>query len=90
MIGTDLSGYAEADERTLKLVMQQPGFLGYESLKAEGRGMFISYWQSAEAIDAWRKDEYHISVKQASLGRWYTYYHSFIAVVESARFFEQP
>ena len=86
LIGEDLEGYAEMDELTLKLAWASEGFLGYESHKADGRGSFISYWRDPEAIDRWRKDATHIQAKAQGRKRWYKYYHSLIARVESARF----
>ena len=52
----DREGYAELDEETLHLVGDVPGYVGYESVKnAEGRSIFISYWQSMEAVNEWRR-----------------------------------
>ena len=54
-LSDDLEGYVEYDELTLKLVQEMPGYLGYESMKHEGRGTFISYWQDNESIKKWRR-----------------------------------
>lgn len=85
-LGEDLEGYAEADKITLELAFEIEGFLGYESHKSDGRGSFISYWRDMDAIDRWRKNLTHISAKREGHNRWYKYYHSIIAKVESARF----
>lgn len=87
-LGEDLSGYAEMDEITLRLALETPGYLGYESHKSNGRGSFISYWSSLEAIDEWRKNSVHLQAKQKGKARWYSYYHAMIAKVESAHFHE--
>ena len=58
-ISDDLDGYQEMDELTLELVHKIDGFLGWESHKSEGRGSFISYWKSKEAIDEWRQSLLH-------------------------------
>lgn len=86
LIGDDLDGYAEMDELTLKLAMEIDGYLGHESHKADGRGSFISYWRDLDAIDRWRKNATHLQAKAEGIKRWYKYYHSMIAKVESARF----
>ena len=52
-LSDDLEGYAEYDKKTLELVKTFPGYLGYESLKHDGRGMFISYWKDMDSIKAW-------------------------------------
>ncbi len=87
-LGDDLEGYAAMDDITLELAQQNPGYLGYESHKSNGRGSFISYWKDLESIDEWRKNSTHIKAKAEGMKRWYKYYHSMIAKVESARFHE--
>lgn len=87
-IGEDLDGYSEMDEETLKLAQQTEGYLGYESHKANGRGSFISYWKDLDSIDTWRKNATHIQAKAEGKKRWYKYYHSMIAKVESVHFHE--
>jgi heme-degrading monooxygenase HmoA len=82
-LSDDLEGYEAYDTETLELVKQIPGFLGYESMKLEGRGTFISYWQSKEAIAEWAKNPIHQQAKQLGQGKWYRYYHSMIAEVNS-------
>lgn len=86
LIGEDLEGYPEMDEITLKIAMETEGYLGYESHKADGRGSFISYWRDQASIDRWRKNATHIQAKSEGRARWYKYYHSMIAKVESAHF----
>ncbi|TAF42964.1 MAG: antibiotic biosynthesis monooxygenase [Sphingobacteriales bacterium] len=81
-LSDDLEGYEAYDTETLELVKQIPGFLGYESMKHEGRGMFISYWQSKEAIAVWAQNPIHQKAKQLGQAKWYRYYHSMIAEVD--------
>ncbi|MBM3427202.1 MAG: antibiotic biosynthesis monooxygenase [Bacteroidetes bacterium] len=76
-----LEGYAEYDEKTLALVKTIPGYLGYESMKHEGRGTFISYWKDMESVQIWAAHPIHIEAKKQGL-TWYKYYHSLIAEVE--------
>ncbi len=52
------NGYAETGKRLLQLVGQQPGFLGFETARQEV-GVSVSYWQSLEAIRAWREHPEH-------------------------------
>lgn len=75
-----LEGYAEYDEKTLALVKTIPGYLGYESMKHEGRGTFISYWKDMESVQIWAAHPIHIEAKKLGL-TWYKYYHSMIAEV---------
>ncbi len=86
-LSDDLDGYAEYDEKTLDLVKTYPGYLGYESMKHEGRGMFISYWKDMESIKAWGAHPIHQEAKSLGMKRWYKSYTSMIAEVE--RFHEK-
>lgn len=84
----DLEGYAEMDELTLKLAHEQPGFLGYESAGNNNGGIFISYWESREAIDNWRKHATHMMAKSNAM-KWYNRYLSQICHVENSMLFEK-
>ena len=86
-LSDDLEGYAAYDEKTLDLVKTLPGFLGYESMKHEERGMFISYWKDMESIHAWGMHPIHQEAKTLGIHRWYKSYTSMISVVE--RFHEK-
>lgn len=79
-LSENLEGYAEYDEKTLELVKTIPGYLGYESMKHEGRGTFISYWKDMESVQIWAAHPIHIEAKKLGL-QWYKYYHSMIAEV---------
>ena len=63
------NGYAETAENILALARQQPGFLGYESVR-NGVGISVSYWSSLEAIRNWRDNPEHKKV-QARADDWY-------------------
>lgn len=83
----NLEGYAEMDEITLKLAQEQEGFLGYESCSQDNKGIFISYWQSVEAINTWRNNMTHIQAK-SNAKQWYKRYLSQICKVEHSHLFE--
>lgn len=86
--GPDLEGYAEADEKTLQLAMEMPGYLGHESRK-DGEGvLFISYWKDLESIAHWRSHPYHQEAIQGGKSGWYKWYHSQVCKVERQQFFE--
>jgi heme-degrading monooxygenase HmoA len=80
-LSDNLEGYAEYDEITLKLVQEMPGYLGYESMKHDDRGTFISYWKDQDSIKNWAANPIHIEAKKLGTDRWYRYYHSMIADV---------
>ena len=81
-LSDDLEGYEAYDLQTLELVKQMPGFFGYESMKHEGRGTFISYWQDEASIANWAKHPIHQEAKALGIAKWYRYYHSMIAEVK--------
>ena len=67
--------------RMLDLAEQQPGFLGFESARAE-IGISVSYWQNLEAITAWREHTEHQLAQQKGKSDWYKEYCVRIARVE--------
>lgn len=83
----DLDGYEEMDALTLKLAEEQPGFLGFESVSKEGEGIFISYWESMDAIHDWRGIMTHLKAK-SNARLWYKRYLSQICKVEHSHLFE--
>jgi len=57
------NGYAEAAKRLLEIARQQPGFLGYEAARQE-MGISVSYWETPEAIRAWKDHPEHRKVQE--------------------------
>jgi len=58
------------------LAKQQPGFLRVESVREEeGKGITVSYWESLEAIQAWKANAKHLTAQQLGKEKWYTHYH---------------
>ena len=48
-----------------KLAKQQSGFLGVESARGNsGLGITISYWESLDAIENWKKNTLHKEAKK--------------------------
>ncbi|MBK6726383.1 MAG: antibiotic biosynthesis monooxygenase [Xanthomonadales bacterium] len=78
-------GYADMGARMFEMAQGQPGFLGAESVRnAEGAGITVSYWRSAEAIAAWKADAEHRVAQELGQQRWYSHYSVRIARVERA------
>jgi heme-degrading monooxygenase HmoA len=79
---TDLdTGYNDTAQRMEELAARQPGFLGVESAR-EDCGITISYWQSLEAITAWKQQSEHLLAQQRGREDWYRAYKTRIAYVE--------
>lgn len=78
-------GYGQMADRMLELAAQQPGFLGSESARsANGFGITVSYWATAEAIVSWKQHTDHKAAQQAGKRGWYSENQVRIARVERA------
>ena len=81
--GRDLEAYRAAAETMLAMAVQQPGFLGMESLRAEdGFGVTISYWDSLEAVAEWKAQADHTRVRERGRRDWYDAFRVRVARVE--------
>lgn len=77
------AGYAAAASRMAELAAQQPGYLGIDSARdSSGLGITVSYWQSLDAISAWRADAEHTLAREQGRSQWYSQYHVRISKVE--------
>jgi heme-degrading monooxygenase HmoA len=84
----DAEGYAAAAKRMDELARAQPGFLGVESARGEdGVGITVSYWESLEAIAAWRKHLEHLAAQASGRAKWYASFDLRVAKVERHRRF---
>jgi heme-degrading monooxygenase HmoA len=75
------NGYAEVAQRMVELAQAQPGFLGVESAR-EGLGITVSYWDSLEAISAWKQNAEHRKAQRQGQQDWYSSFRVRIARVE--------
>lgn len=75
-------GYEAVTQRMLDLARQQPGFLGIEAVEDDLFSIGVSYWQSPEAIIAWRQQMEHLEVQRAGQAHWYRQYRVRICKVE--------
>ena len=66
-------GYAEMAKKMEELAQNQAGFLGMDSARDQ-LGITVSYWESLEAIDAWRKNSNHRVAKALGKKKWYSSY----------------
>ena len=80
------AGYAEAADQMTRMAASQPGYLGMETVRGEdGVGITVSYWESEEAVRAWKMVPEHRAVQQASRDlRWYEHFEVRVAKVERA------
>ncbi len=74
-------GYGVTAARMLELAAQQQGFLGVESAR-DSCGITVSYWESLEAIAAWKRNVEHLEAQKKGREHWYSRYKTRIARVE--------
>lgn len=85
----DPEGYDATAARMVELALQQPGCLGFDSARDQnGFGITVSYWQTIEAIEAWRDHPEHIGAKGQGREKWYARYDLHIARVEHTHTFK--
>ena len=82
ILNENIEGYDQMAEQILRLVHQQPGFLGVDSVR-DKIGITVSYWSSLEAIDNWRKNLDHQRAKNQGKTKWYNTYEIKICKVIS-------
>lgn len=78
----DVRGYPEMAAKLMELAAQQPGFIGIESGFQKGFALAVSYWESLEAIQAWRENARHLVAKDKGRSAWFAKYVTRIARVE--------
>ncbi len=75
--------YAAAAAAMAELAAKQPGYLGIESARnPDGSGITVSYWDSLEAIRAWKDVPAHAAVQARGKKSFYERYEVRVATVE--------
>ncbi|WP_423459140.1 antibiotic biosynthesis monooxygenase family protein [Ottowia sp. VDI28] len=83
-------GYAATAQHMAELAARQPGYLGAESTRDEaGFGITVAYYDSLEAIAAWRRHAEHTLAREQGRERWYQHFEVRIAKVERAYSFDR-
>lgn len=78
------NGYGRTAERMVELAQQQAGFLGAESVRAEGFGITVSYWSDEASIAAWKQHAEHRIAQETGKALWYADYTVRVCKVERA------
>jgi heme-degrading monooxygenase HmoA len=74
-------GYGAMAAAMVELAARQAGFLGIESAR-EGLGITVSYWESLEAISAWKQVSAHLAAQRLGREGWYEEFKVRICRVE--------
>lgn len=81
----DDAGCGAMARRMVELAQRQPGFLGVESTRgADGFGITVAYWDSEDAIRAWRRHAEHTAAREQGRRDWYDHFELRVARVERA------
>ena len=81
VLNDDHSGYREMAAEMEELASQQPGFLGFEAAREDGRGVTISYWRDMDSIRNWKSHARHLHAQKLGREKWYAEYRVRIAQV---------
>ncbi len=82
------NGYGQMADRMVELASRQPGFLGVETAR-EGLGITVSYWDSPEAIAAWKAVAAHQVAQRLGKEKWYSAFRLRVCKVERDYGFER-
>lgn len=82
------NGYGAMANKMVELASKQPGFLGVESARDEQLGITVSYWDSIEAIQAWKEHSAHIIAHEKGKSEWYQSFSLRVCKVERQSFFD--
>ncbi len=74
-------GYSSMATEMLDLAVEQPGFLGIESVREE-LGITISYWKDMESIVQWKNNSRHQKAQQLGRSKWYSSFKVRVVKVE--------
>ncbi|KVN40383.1 JEMB protein [Burkholderia territorii] len=75
------NGYQKMADAMFELAAKQPGYIGVESA-GEDLGITVSYWESLEAIAAWKENVAHVAAQRLGRDAWYSIYKTRICRVE--------
>ena len=79
----DADGYRAMAAQMEALAHAQPGFLSMQSVRGnDGKGITVCYWESEQAIGAWKRNVDHAAAQQHGKDHWYSDYSVTIAKVE--------
>jgi len=66
-----------------RLAKRQPGFISMTSVRdSYGVGITVCYWESQEAIVAWKNNVDHAAAQSLGMKSWYSAYSVTIAEVK--------
>jgi heme-degrading monooxygenase HmoA len=87
----DDAGYASAAAAMDALAVQQPGYIGMDSVRgSDGLGITVSYWANDADAKAWRDHKEHTLIRDAGRNRWYSKYSLHVGEITRSYDWEKP
>ncbi len=81
--GEDIKGYEKAAEQMVELAEKQIGYIGLESVRDyAGYGITVSFWESLDAIKAWKEQMDHQEAQANGRDKWYSGFEMKIVEVD--------
>jgi heme-degrading monooxygenase HmoA len=85
LLAEGANGYHETAREMFKLVQDQPGYLGADSVRGpDGFGITVAYFRDEESIAHWRANPDHAAARRRGRESWYDSFAIHIAKVERA------
>ncbi len=79
--------YNRTARRLRQLAREEYGCLRFESFREGDRELTISYWETREQIDRWKRDAEHRKAQEKGRAKWYRSYQIEIAeIVDESKF----
>lgn len=82
------NGYSKMSEKMVELASRQQGFLGVESARDQEMGITVSYWESLDAIKAWKEHAAHKVAQERGKKDWYESFALRVCKVERDNFLD--
>ncbi|WP_176083081.1 antibiotic biosynthesis monooxygenase [Martelella sp. HB161492] len=84
-LDADHLAYDAMSDAMVELAQVQPGFIGFDSARdAAGFGITNSYWESEDAIRAWKRNVDHLAAQRLGRLNWYEAYDVRIGRIDRA------
>lgn len=84
------NGYGDMDALMSAIAVQQPGYLGVESIRrADGFGLTNSFWRDEQSILQWKQQADHLMAQRKGRTDWYEFYNVRVGRIERAYGFDR-
>ncbi|PID47151.1 MAG: antibiotic biosynthesis monooxygenase [Proteobacteria bacterium] len=80
--------YSKTAQKMRELAFSKYGCKEFNASEEDGMEIAVSYWQSLEDIQGWKKDIRHLEAQSLGKQKWYSWYKVDIAKIE--RNYEYP